>query len=139
MTVECFPERETIKVFLKMSHEDFVYDYRFIINDDQGFDSSGKIDTTEVWIRKYLISRIQIFADNKKLQGKITGFESANGELKMNLLYSFNKKVKHLKVQNTILTGSNKNQSVLLIFRYNDFEDGIKLTEEKPEYIFRVN
>lgn len=138
MGVECFPEKGIIKVFLKQNHDDFVFDYRFTINDDQGFDPSGKIDTTEILVSKYLANRLHIFVEDKRLKGQLTNIESANGELNMHLLYYYNKRAKLFKVQNTILAGLNKNQSTLLIFKYNDFEEGVNLTAEKTEYTFIV-
>lgn len=138
MSAECFPEDGTIKVFLKMNHADFKYDYRHMINDDYMFDPSGKIDTTEVLVRSYVDSRVVLFANNVKLKGRLTSFESANGEVTMNLLYQYNKSAKHFKVSNMFLNGVNRKPSTLLIFKYKDFEDEEKLTEEKTEETFVV-
>jgi hypothetical protein len=66
--VECFPEKGIIKVNLNLNYNDFIFDYRLIINDDQSFDLSGKIDTAEILVSKYLDNRIQIFADDKMLK-----------------------------------------------------------------------
>jgi hypothetical protein len=138
MGVECFPEKGVIKVFLKMSYDDFVFDYRYTINDDQGFNPKVKIDTAVILVSKYLANRIQIFAEDKTLKGKLENLESAGGEVNMDLLYYYNKRAKNFRVKNTILTGLNKNQSTLLIFKYNDYEEGVKLTPEKTEQTFTV-
>ena len=138
MSAECFPDEGVIRVFLKMSHADFKYDYRHMINDDQLFDPSGKIDTTEILVSKYLDSRVQIFANDKILKGRLTNFESANGEINTNLLYHYNKRAKHFKVSNTFLNDVNKNPSTLLIFKHNDFEEDVKLSEAKTEQLFVV-
>lgn len=136
--VECFPEKGIIKVNLNLYYNDFIFDYRLIINDDQSFDLSGKIDTTEILVSKYLDSRIQIFADNKMLKGHVTGIESSDGKLKLDLIYNYNKRSKCFKVRNLILTDINKSQSNLLIFKYNDLEEDVKLTSEKTEHTFNV-
>jgi hypothetical protein len=136
MGLECCPGKGIIKVVLKLNYDDFIFDYRFTINDDQNFEPSGVIDTTKILVSKYLTNKVQIFADDKKLKGQLTNIESVNGELNMNLLYYYSKKAKRFKVKNTILTGLNKNQSNLLIFKYNDFEEGVKLTPEKTEQTF---
>jgi hypothetical protein len=138
MGLECFPEKEIIKIYLKLNYSDFIYDYRFTINDDQNFDPSGEIDTAKILVSRYLANRIQIFADDKKLKGQLTNIESSNGELNIDLLYNYNKKAKHFKVKNTILAGLNKKQYALLIFKYNDFEEEAKLTPEKTEQTFIV-
>lgn len=138
MSAECFPDKGVIKVFLKMSHEDFIYDYRFIINDDQNFDPSGKIDTSEIQVRNYLNNRVKLFAGDKLLKGQLMKIESANGEVDLSLLYPYNKRTKHFKVINTFLNDLNKDPATLLIFKYNDIEQDVKLTQEKTEQEFLV-
>jgi hypothetical protein len=136
--VECIPEEGIIRTFLKLNFNDFIFDYRVNINDDQSFDPSGKIDTTEILLSKYLNDRVQISADNISLKGKLTKIESANGELKIEASYYYNKKAKQIKVKNIILTDTNKDQSNLLIFKHKNFEEGVELSPLKKEYIFKV-
>ncbi len=136
--VECIPEQGVIKTFLMLNYNDFIFDYRNTINDDQSFDLSGKIDTTNILLSKYLSHKIQISADDKSLKGKLTKIESANGALKLDLIYFYNKRAIQFKVKNTILTDINENQSNMLIFKCNDFEEGVELSPEKTEYIFKV-
>jgi hypothetical protein len=138
MSAECFPDEGLIKVYLKTSHDDFKYDYRFKIDDDQIFDESGKIDTTKIFVSKYLASRIQMFANNNLLSGRITSFESDNNEVNMRLIYHYNKKAKQFKVSNTFMNGVNRNPTTLLIFKYKDIEQEAKLTEDKTEQTFVV-
>jgi hypothetical protein len=138
MSVEYSDKKDALEVFIKLDYDDFITDYWYTINDDQVFEPSGKIDTTLILVYKYLNDKVQIFADEKKLKGQITKIESVDGELKLNLLYSYNKRAKNLKVKSFILTGVYKDQSNLLIFRYNDFEEGVRLTSEKIEHSFNV-
>jgi hypothetical protein len=138
MGAEFFVEKDLFEVFIKMNYDDFVADYWYSINDDQVFESNGKIDTTIVLVSKYLNDKVQIFADDKKLKGQLKNIESANGELKMNVEYKLNKRAKRFKVKNHILADVYNDQSNLLIYRYKDFEEGIKLTPEKREHIFKV-
>ena len=136
--VECFPEKGVIRASLNLNFNDFVFDYRLVINDDQGFDLSGKIDTAEILVSKYLESRIQIFADDKLLKGQVTAVESSDGKLKLEQEYNYNKSSKSFKVRNLILTEVNRSQANLLIFKYNDLEEDVKLTPEKVEHTFNV-
>ncbi len=136
--VECFPEKGIIKVSLNLNYNDFIFDYRLTINDDQSFDLSGKIDTAEILVSKYLDNRIQIFADDKILKGHVTSIESSDGKLKLDLIYNYNKRSKCFKVRNLILTDVNRSQTNLLIFKYNDLEEDVKLTPEKAEHTFTV-
>jgi hypothetical protein len=136
--LSCFPEKGLIKVFLKMNYNDFIFDYRVNINDDQNFNFSEGIDTSEILVSKYLASKLQVFADDKELRGQLTNIEFVNNELNMNLIYHFSKRAISFKVKNTILTKLNKNPSNLVIFKCDDFEEGVKLAEEKTEHTFIV-
>jgi hypothetical protein len=139
MGVEYFPKTEMFTVSVKLNYYDFILDYRNSINDDQIFDPSGKIDTTIILVGKYFNNKVQIFAEDKKLEGRLMNIESADGELRMSFLFKNIKKARHFKVKNQILTELYDDQANLLIFKYNDFEEGIKLTPGNREQTFRVN
>lgn len=136
--IECIPVKGIIRTSLKMNYNDFIFDYRININDDQIFDPSGKIDTTEILLSKYLLSKIQISADDKSLKGKLMNIEFENGNLKFELVYDFDKRARQVKVKNTILTDVNRNQTNLLIFKYDHHEEGVKLSPEKTEHTFKI-
>jgi hypothetical protein len=138
MSVEYLDAKKSFEVFLKLDYDDFVTDYWYSVNDDHVFDPSGKIDTVIVLVKKYLNDKVEIFADETKLKGEITKVESANGEVKLNLLYNYTKGVKELRVKSLVLTNVYKDQSNLLIFRYKDYEEGVKLTTEKIEHSFNI-
>jgi hypothetical protein len=138
MSIEYLAEKHLFEVFIKLYYHDFITDYWYSINDDQVFEASGEIDTTIILVNKYLNDKVQIFADDKKLKGELTKIESSDGEVKMNLSYNCNKRAKRIKVKNLILSDVHKDQSNLLIFRYNDIEEGVKLTPEKREQTFKV-
>lgn len=135
--VECVPDQKIIRSFLKLNFTDFIFDYRVNINDDQVFDPSGKIDTTEILLSKYLNEKVQIFANGSRLSGKVMKIESSDKLLQVELLYRY-KKAKQIKVRNTILTNINIDQSNMLIFKYDDFEEGVKLTPVQTEFVFDV-
>jgi hypothetical protein len=139
LSVEYYARSEVFNVFLKLNSDDFIFDYRNSINDDQGFDPSGKIDTTIILAGKYFNNKVQIFADDKKLEGRLMSIESDNGEIMMNFLFNNNRNARHFKVRNQILTDLYKDQSNLLIFKYIDFEEGVKLTSGKAEQTFMIN
>ncbi len=136
--MEYFADKGKFEVFVKLNYDDFVLDYRYSVNDDQNFNASGEIDTSVVMVNKYLNDKIQIFAGDKKIEGKLTHIESAEGELKMFMLYDYRERTNSIKIKNMILTDLYKDQCNLLIFRYNYFEEGVKLTPEKTEQTFKV-
>jgi hypothetical protein len=137
--VEYSEKSDSFNVFLKIYADDFLLDYRLLTGDDSTrFYFIAKKETAEPLLRKYLNEKVQIFAEGKKLDGKLLTLESSDGELKMNLVFNNNKKSKNYRVKNLIMTDLYKDQSNLLIFRYGDYEEGIKLTAEKQEQNFIV-
>lgn len=139
MSVEYSEKSDVFNIFLKLHTDDFIYDYRNSINDDQAFDPSGKIDTAIILVGKYFNNKVQIFADDKKLEGRLMNIESADGEIIMNFLFNNSRRARHFKVKSQILTELYEDQSNLLIFKYKDFEEGVKLTSGKTEQTFKVN
>jgi hypothetical protein len=138
LSVEYSEKSDSFNVFLKIYADDFLLDYRLLTGDSTKFDFIAKKETAEALLRKYLNEKVQIFAEGKKLNGKLLTLESSDGELKMNLVFNNNKKSKNYRVKNLIMTDLYKDQSNLLIFRYGDYEEGIKLTAEKQEQNFIV-
>jgi hypothetical protein len=138
-SVEYSNEKNSLEVSVKMDYNDFITDSRNTINDDQVFDSFGKIDTTVILVNKYPDEKIQIFADDKKLKGNLVKIEFLDGELRMGLLFKNIKNSKNFRVKNLILANVYNDQSNLLIFKYNDFEEGVKLTPHKVEHYFNIN
>jgi len=138
LSIEYSPKSDNFNVFLKLYYNDFILDYRNSINDDQDFDSSGEIDTTIILVGKYFNHKVQIFADDKKLEGRLVSINSADDELKMNFLINNKGKARIVKVKNQILTDLYKDQSNLLIFKYDDFEEGIKMTSDMNERTFKI-
>lgn len=139
MGVECLPEKGEIKLFIKMTYNDFVNDYRYTIDDDQGFDRSVKIDTSVIFVSRYIAHRIQLSADEKHLKGKLVSFQSDGKEVKIDCSYRYDKLSKKFNVRNTMLTGVTADQYTLLIFKHEDKEEGVKLTAEKPEKTFEIH
>lgn len=139
MSIECLPENRTIKVFVRQDQSDFVYDYRYTVNDDQNIDLATKIDTTQILVSKYFATRIQISAGDKKLTGRITKLEWNNSGLTANLEYHFtDKNAKEYKVKNTILNGIREDPSNLVIFKYHASEEGVKFNLSTTEHVFKI-
>jgi len=138
LSVEYSEKSDSFNVFLKIYADDFMLDYRLLTGDTTKIDFVSKRETAETLMRKYLDEKVQIFAEGKKLDGKLLTLNSADGELKMDLIFNNKKKSKNYLVKNLIMTDLYKDQSNLLIFRYGDYEEAIKLTAEKMEQNFKV-
>ena len=138
LSVEYSEKSDVFNVFLKIYSDDFLLDYRLLTGDTTKFDFVAKRETAETLIGKYLDERVQIFAEGKKLEGKLLSLVSSEGELKMDLTFNNIKKSQNYLVKNMIMTDLYKDQSNLLIFRYGDYEECFKLTSEKREQNFKV-
>jgi hypothetical protein len=138
MSIEYSENDDVFNVFLKIYSDDFLLDYRILTGDTTKVDLSPEAEYAKKLITNYLNEKVQIYAEDKRLDSKLITLENSGGELKLGLIYNNNKKSKNYLVKNFILTDIYKDQSNLLIFRYGDFEEGIKLTAEKQEQSFKV-
>jgi len=138
MSVEYSENEDIFNVFLKIYSDDFLLDYRLLTGDTSKVDLRAEVESAKKVVTRYLDEKIQIFAEGKRLDSKLIKLENSDGELKLDLIYNNKKKSKNYLVKNLILTDIYKDQSNLLIFRYRDFEEGIKLTAEKQEQSFKV-
>jgi hypothetical protein len=138
LSVEYSAESKAFNVFLKVYYDDFILDYKLLTGISPDFDFSGNKEAGEKMITNYIEDKVQIFAGKAKLEGKIKDLSLSGNELKMNLLFDNQKKSRMFIIRNSILTDVYKDQSNLLIFRYGKFEEGVKLTPEKREQVFKV-
>jgi hypothetical protein len=139
MSVEYDEKKDVLNLFLKLYSDDFILDYKLLSGDTAKINFGTVNENTESLVVKYLGAKIQIFADGKKLEGKLIKLDSSEGELKMDMIFNNKKRSGSYLVKNFIMTDLYPDQSNLLIFRYGDYEEGVKLTPEKQEYIFKVN
>ena len=138
MSVEYSEKSDVFNVFLKIYSDDFILDYRLLTSDTSKIDFIANRETAEILILKYINEKVQIFAEGKRLDGRLINLDTSDGELKLDLIYNNNRRSKNYLVKSLIMTDLYKDQSNLLIFRYGNYEEGIKLTPEKQEQIFKV-
>jgi len=125
-------------VFLRVYYDDFLIDYESTTEQAPDFDFRKKTKQTVDNISRYLKEKIQIIAEDKLLDFRITGMKLSDNELSINMLYLNPGKPGRVLIRNTILSDIYSDQSNLLILRYNDFEEGVKLTPEKREHLFEI-
>ena len=130
---------DSMKVFVKMYFDDFLIDYKL-------FDEKSDLETVTKgkqfppdMMEDYLNEKVNIFVNNKQVKGKLLKLTMADNEIRINLLYHSEKKLKAITVRNLIMTSLYSDQSNMTIIRVNDFEEGIKLTPKKTEETFRLN
>jgi hypothetical protein len=138
MSVEYSEKADVFNVFLKLYSDDFILDYKLYAGDTASINLVENRENAQTLIVKYLNEKIQILAEGKKLNGKLVNFDISDGELRIEMIFNNEKKSKTYLVKNLIMTDLYNDQSNLLIFRYGNLEEGIKLTPEKQEQIFKV-
>lgn len=138
MSVEYAEKQDVFNVFIKIYTDDFKLDYRLLTGDTANINIVGNNIKAEGIVAEYINARIGIYAEGRKLEGKLISLDSADGELKVNMMFNNRKKSKSYLVKNLIMTDLYRDQSNLLIFRYGDYEEGIKLSPEKQDHIFKV-
>jgi hypothetical protein len=84
-------------------------------------------DEKEIYY-KYLTDRILIIEDGKQLKMTLMKSETDGIEHRFNLEASGNRAVKNVTVINRIMTRLYEDQANMLLFSFNDIEDGYKFT-----------
>jgi uncharacterized HAD superfamily protein len=136
--MEYSPGTEDFKTFIKIYSDDFIRDYILLTNDNQPLDITKTDNLVKGKINKYMNERVELYADNVKIEGQVRDYESSEGEIRVNLFYHTGKKPRIFRVKCGILTDIYSDQANFLIFRYDDFEEGVKLTPENKEQTFEI-
>jgi len=139
MSVEYSDKSDSFNVFLKVYSDDFLLDYRILTGDTSKIDLVSDNNMVREIVRSYIKEKVQIYAEGKKLDSRIADLSFSEGELRMDLVYNNIRKSKSYIVRNMILTDIYKDQTNLLIFRFGNYEEGIKLTPDKQEQEFKIN
>jgi len=136
MSIEYNPEEEVFSAFLQVYFDDFLIDYNYLEETVPDFNFSEGKDESIRLLDKYLHSRIELKGGEKNLDFEITDAEISDNEMKIDLIFKPLINARVFTVRNTILTDIYNDQSNLLIFKYNDFEEGVKLTSDKTNHVF---
>jgi len=137
-SIDYIPEMDSFKVFVRLNFDDFLLDCKLNGGDIQNKDFSGDDSSSRDVMEKYLGEKIIIKVNEKQLSGKLKDINLVDNEISMNLMYSTGKKPKTITVKNLIMTGLYRDQSNMIIVRISDFEEGVKLTADKTEQIFKI-
>ncbi|MBP8959696.1 MAG: hypothetical protein KBG40_04650 [Bacteroidales bacterium] len=131
-------EKDIFNATLKVYYDDFILDYELLTGNKPIFNFSDNNQEVRKLISIYLKEKIVLTADDKILNFTITGINLENNELTVKMEYKNNSSSLLFRIKNSILVDIYNDQSNLIIFRYGDFEEGVKLTSEKREYIFSI-
>jgi hypothetical protein len=137
-SIDFLPDTGTYNVFVRMYFDDFLTDSKLngIVSDSVGFyaGTSESRDALEIYLSKKLI----ITVNEKTVSGKLTEMKVTENEISMNLEFNGVKKPVTIGVKNLILTDLYADQSNMVIVKVNDFEEGVKLTSDITEQIFKI-
>jgi hypothetical protein len=139
LSIEYSSETRSFDAFLKVYYDDFLLDYKLYSPDTEQPDLKNKPEPAKELVRNYLNNRILFILGKKKIDAEINDITLDNNELRMNLSFAVKKKSGTFRIGNSILTQIYRDQSNLLIFKCDTFEEGIKLTPENKEHVFNVN
>lgn len=138
LSIEYSEEKKTFNAFLRVYYDDFMLDYQLIKGNTSVFNINGDKKEAITRLEGYLKERIQLLAGKMPLDFTITDINLSDNELNIYLQYKSAGKAKVFTVKNAILADIYNDQSNLLIFRYGEFEEGVKLTPGKREHVFEI-
>ena len=138
MSIEYAAEKDGFEAYLQVYYDDFLIDYENVAGTVPEFDFDKGKEKTIGLIEDYLKSRIEVDNNKKKLDFRISDLTMSDNELKINLFFEEPGRSKVYKVRNSILTKIYKDQTNLMIFKYDKFEEGVKLTADMTNHVFTV-
>lgn len=110
-------------VFVKVYSDDLESDMRL----SPGC-ASGPFSSPDEWYGNYLCDRVVISEDGKKLELKLKATESDGLEHRFTLEAKGGRRVKTVAVVNRIMTRLYDDQANMVLFRFDDTEEGYKFT-----------
>jgi hypothetical protein len=138
-SIDYVPEADSFKVFVRLYYDDFLLDFRLSWGEGPSVNLSDNQIFPKNLMWQYINEKINIFVNDKQLNGQLVDLKLVGNEISMDLLYSSRKKPKTITVKNMIMTQLYSDQANMTIIRVNDFEEGIKLTSEVTEQTFKLN
>jgi hypothetical protein len=137
-SIDHVPDTDSLKVFMRMYYDDFLRDYKLFDDEVNVEDYVPNKPFPEDLISKYLNEKVHIIINNKELTGKLLNVTLADNELSLNLLYRTTRNPEVITVRNMVMTDLYSDMANMTIIRFNNFEEGIKLTSDKPEETFEL-
>jgi hypothetical protein len=137
-SIDYLPERDSLKVFVKIYLDDFLLDLNLLKDNTFGTDFSEGNPKSRDIMENYLNRKLIINVNKKLLSGKLDDFEIVGNEIKLNIVYNHVREPEFITVKNLIMTELYKDQSNMIIVRINEFEEGIKLTSDITEQTLKI-
>lgn len=139
LSIDYTPENRSLNLFLKIYYDDFLIDVGVRQSDKSVLDSLKSLPFMRDLITRYTNEKIRINVNNKIIPANLREFNLTDNELRMNLSSEVAREISTVTVQNHIMTDLYSDQANMVIVKINDFEEGVKLTSEKTEQIFKIS
>jgi translation elongation factor P/translation initiation factor 5A len=138
MSIDYEPEGKVFNMFLKIYFDDFLLDsglgadggHKLVFKDSDEF--------TSVFLTDYVNEKVRIMVNGNPVKAEPVKMDLSDNELRMNLSFGSDAKVRSITVKNSIMTSIYSDQANMLIVRVNDFEEGARLTALENEKTFDI-
>jgi hypothetical protein len=137
-SIDFLPEKAGYNVFVRMYFDDFLTDTRLNGSILKDADFTGGTAAAKEEIERYMNGKLQLKVNDKILSGKLTDSQVAENEISMNFEYIGGRKPAVITVKNMIMTDLYADMSNMVIVKVNDYEEGVKLTSDITEQIFKI-
>lgn len=128
---------DSLKVTVRISYELFLRDYQQTIFDDLDLQVLRGFNPFPADLaNNYLNLKINIYANRKQVIGKLLEMQKDEDDIRFSILFRVDRRLKSIKVRNTILTGLSTEVENLTIVRSRNYESAIKFTPEHQEETF---
>jgi hypothetical protein len=138
-SIDYIPERDSLKVFIKMYFDDFLIDVCFNSDSTAGEIFSAADPQSKNVTENYLNNNLILMVNKSLIRGKLSEMEIVDNEIKLNIGYCQISRPEVIVVKNLIMTKLYADQANLVIVKINKFEEGIKLTSDITEKTFNIN
>jgi hypothetical protein len=138
VSVEYMQSKQAFNLYVELSREDFGKDYDFAFPGEIDEEMVAGFVPDNKQAERYITSKIQIIAGDANLPGVIDDVVMSDDKIKINMSYSCKIKVNIFTVRNSILTELYSDQTNMLIFKFNDIEEGVKLSQTVKEHTFAI-
>lgn len=137
-SIEHVSGTDSIKVFMRMYFDDFLLDSKLSGKEMSPGKSPADKNFPAALVNKYINEKVNIFADNKPLEGKLIDMHLEDNEISVNFLYLSPTDPGTVRIRNLILTGVYSDQTNMTLVRIGDIEEGVKFTPAMTERTFSL-
>ncbi|MBN2667501.1 MAG: hypothetical protein JXR67_13395 [Bacteroidales bacterium] len=138
MSIDYEPEGKLFNIFLKIYFDDFLLDSGLGAGGGDKLVFQDSDEFTRVYLTDYVNEKVRIMINGVPVKTELGKIDLSDNELRMNLSFGSEAKVRSITVKNQIMTSIYSDQANMLIVKVNDFEEGARLTALETEKTFDI-